>query len=324
MLYTIDRVQFAHTNQKYYFFEFMEVTDINMLTIDNQLPTQQQFWERLFNMISEVEQKKVNFLLSFQHAIRVFIFYQRDLNKYIRIELDPFVSKTIGAILNFSQLQQWFRGLNNIDGQSNSKGLGAARDANIDSYVNGLLKSLYNNDQFQDDNGLILTKDLLNGDSTKGFDLDLFQFVPSTNEYIVYEFLKRENQYINNIKAHPMRYSWTNRWNDNKQKYISLWNISQHLGGRLILVNYSDNLNEKVSLIEVKGLDINKGITAETKYCMSRHVFLGWLHDMNHYSSKNNDYFSDFKKAEYDESFFDNFSENKKQKYGAEFSNIFI
>lgn len=44
MLYTIDRVQFAHTNQKYYFFEFMEVTDINMLTIDNQLPTQQQFW----------------------------------------------------------------------------------------------------------------------------------------------------------------------------------------------------------------------------------------------------------------------------------------
>lgn len=303
MLYTIDRVQFAHTNQKYYFFEFMEVTDINMLTIDNQLPTQQQFWERLFNMISEVEQKKVNFLLSFQHAIRVFIFYQRDLNKYIRIELDPFVSKTIGAILNFSQLQQWFRGLNNIDGQSNSKGLGAARDANIDSYVNGLLKSLYNNDQFQDDNGLILTKDLLNGDSTKGFDLDLFQFVPSTNEYIVYEFLKRENQYINNIKAHPMRYSWTNRWNDNKQKYISLWNISQHLGGRLILVNYSDNLNEKVSLIEVKGLDINKGITAETKYCMSRHVFLGWLHDMNHYSSKNNDYFSDFKKAEYDESF---------------------
>lgn len=58
MLYTIDRVQFAHTNQKYYFFEFMEVTDINMLTIDNQLPTQQQFWERLFNMISEVEQKR--------------------------------------------------------------------------------------------------------------------------------------------------------------------------------------------------------------------------------------------------------------------------
>lgn len=108
------------------------------------------------------------------------------------IEINPYINQTNGYILTFDQLQQWFRGVNNIDGQSNSKGLGAARNTNIDSYVNGLLQSIYNDNQFQDDNGLVLTKNLLNGDTTKGFDLDLFQYIPSTNEYVIYEFLKRK------------------------------------------------------------------------------------------------------------------------------------
>ncbi|MEK5104951.1 hypothetical protein MKX83_23700 [Cytobacillus sp. FSL M8-0252] len=324
MLYTIDRVQYANTNGHYYFFEFMEVNNINGLTVNGyELLNQNLFWEALSAMVSNVEKEKIIFLRNYQQAVRIFIFYQQGLEKYIRIELNPYLNQVSGEILNFNQLQQWFRGLNNIDGQSNSKGLGAARNTNIDSYVNGLLQSLYNNSQFQDDNGLVLTKSLLNGDTTKGFDLDLFQYIPSTNEYVIYEFLKRENQHINNIQAHPMRYCWTGGTSDNKQKYISLWNKKQHLNGRLFLINYSDNPNEKISIIEVLSLDATRGITSENKYCMSRIVFLGWLHDMQNYSSNSRDYFSDFKEVHYDQEFFEDFNANKRN-YGTEFSNIFI
>lgn len=324
MLFTIDRVQYAKKHQKYYFYEFMEVNNIyGLLDGNGKLLKPSLIWQAVYNMTTEVEKEKIEFLKSRNEYIRVFIFYQEGLNTFIKIELDPFNNKIFGDVWNFVELQDWFRKLNNIDGQNNSKGLGSARDSNVDSYVNGILQSIYNNNTFEDDNGLELTKQLLDKDTTKGFDLDLFQYVESTNEYVIYEFLKRENQYINNIQAHPMRYSWTNKWNDNKQKYISLWNVSQYLGARLLLINYSDNINEKISIIEITDLDINKGVTAEEKYCMSRNVFLGWLHDMNSYNSQNNNYLSDFIKVEYDQQFFDDFNVNKK-KYGAEFSNIYI
>ncbi|WP_158701584.1 hypothetical protein [Lentibacillus sp. Marseille-P4043] len=302
----------------------MEVNNINgLIGNNNQLLNQGHFWEALFTMISNVEVGKINFLRGYQHAVRLFIFYQQGINKYVLIEINPYINQTNGYILTFDQLQQWFRGVNNIDGQSNSKGLGAARNTNIDSYVNGLLQSIYNDNQFQDDNGLVLTKNLLNGDTTKGFDLDLFQYIPSTNEYVIYEFLKRENHHINNIQAHPMRYCWTGSSSDNKQKYISLWNTKQQLNGRLFLINYSDNPNEKISVIEVLSLDTARGITSENKYCISRSIFLGWLHDMKNYNSNNRDYFSDFKGIHYNQEFFGNFNENKRN-YGSEFSNIFI
>ncbi|BCB40553.1 hypothetical protein BCJMU51_5471 [Bacillus cereus] len=323
MLYTIDRVQYANANNQYYFYEFMEVSNINSL-VDNQgnLLQPSYLWDALFKMISDVEQAKINFLKDNQRVVRVFIFYQQGLDRYIKIEINP--NGIYGNIWTYIELQKWFRWLNNIDGQSNSKELGAARDTNLDTYLNGILRSLYKNNQFQDDNGLELTKNLLNGDSTKGFDLDLFQYIPSTGEYVIYEFLKRENKSINNIQAHPMRYCWTDKWNDNKQKFKALWNAKQFLNGRLLLINYSDNESEKISIIEVLDLDNDKGILAENKYSMSRNVFLGWLHDMSRYTSPNREYLSDFKVAHYDVDFFENFSENKKKKYGAEFSNIYI
>ncbi|HEY4543555.1 MAG TPA: hypothetical protein VIG40_02830, partial [Tissierellaceae bacterium] len=225
--------------------------------------------------------------------------------------------------LDFTSLQEWFRNMNAINLKNTSKGLGVVRSNNQDYYVNGLLQNLYNDNQFQDDNGLELTKHLLAGDTTKGFDLDLFQYIPSTKQFIIYEFLKRENKYINNIQAHPMRYSWTGKTSDNKQKFISLWNLKEHLNARLVLVNYSDNPREKISLIEVLAMDPNNGITAENKYTMSRNLFQSWLSDMANYQSDNPDYFSDFKCIHYGYDFFNNFRVNKKR-YGEEFSNIFI
>lgn len=324
MLYTIDRVQYARTNNRYYFYEFMEVNNINeLIGMDGKLLPPNELWNALYGIINDMEKNKIEFIKGNLQVIGIFIFYQVNIDKFIKIELDPFTKTIYGHIWNFSELQNWFRWLNNIDGQTNSKGLGAARDTDVDSYVNGILKTLYNNPLFYDDNGLNLTKGLLNGDTTKGFDLDLFQYIPSTNEYIIYEFLKRENQNINNIQAHPMRYCWTGKWNDNKQKFISLWNIKQYLNARLILVNYSDNTSEKISLIEVLNLDTDKGITSENKYCISRNVFLGWLHDMKNYNSNNTDYLSEFKFVHYNQEFFEDFSKNKRR-YGAEFLNIYI
>ncbi|MDE3840431.1 hypothetical protein C0966_13920 [Bacillus methanolicus] len=319
MLFSIDRIQYSSKLNQYYIFEFMEVGNIFNLVRGKALLPQKEFWSTLFGMIDKIEQSKVDFLLKLKiNVVKVFIFYQPERNLYIKIELNPFLNKNIGHVFTFEQLQIWFRNLNNIDGDSQSKGLGAARKNNFDQYVNSLLSSLYNISDFQDDNGLDLTKQLLNGDTTKGFDLDLFQYISSTSEFIIYEFLKRENPYINNIQAHPMRYCWSGKPNDNKQKYISLWNLRSFLNGRLLLVNYSDDIYEKISVIEILDLDVNNGILAENKYCMSRNEFLGWLHDMNHYSNQSKDYLSDFKCVHYDREFFKNFNDNKKR-YGSEF-----
>lgn len=317
MLYTIDRVQYSKEYNQYYFYEFMELGNINiLLKNEKELIPPDELWKALSNMVSEKENNKITFLKSIDSVIRIFIFYQQGLNKFIRIELNS--RGIFGDIWSYVELQSWFQWLNNIDGQSNSKGLGSVRATHLDSYVNSLLQSIYEDSQFHDDNGLELTKSLLGSNATKGFDLDLFQFIPSTKEYIIYEFLKRENQHINNIQAHPMRYCWTGKWNDNKQKFISLWKAKEFFNGKLLLISYSDDSSERISIIEVLDIDIDNGILAEKKYSMSRNVFLGWLKDMSEHTTTQKDYFIDFKCKEYDEEFFRNFSENKRN-YGKEF-----
>lgn len=317
MLYTIDRVQYSKGDDLYYFYEFMELENIDLLLKnENELLLPNDLWQALSNALSKTENSKITFLKSIDTVIRIFIFYQKDLNKYIRIELNS--NGISGDVWSYVELQTWFKWINNIDGQSNSKGLGSVRSTHLDSYVNSLLQSIYEDSQFHDDNGLELTKSLLGSDSTKGFDLDLFQFISSTNEYIIYEFLKRENNFINNIQAHPMRYSWTGKSNDNKQKFISLWETKEYFNGKLLLISYSDDSNERISIIEILDLDVDQGILAERKYSMSRNVFLGWLKDMNQYAATQKKYFIDFKFKEYDEDFFKNFDHNKKR-YGSEF-----
>jgi len=318
----MDRVQYSKSNNQYYFFEFMEINNLhNLIGPDGKLI--ESFWPTLTTLITGIEKEKIAFISSINQVIKIFIFYQRGYDRYIKIENNPFTNNNTWSVWDFTFLQNWFKSINNIDGQSKSKGLGVVRSNNQDHYVTGLLQHIYNDSYFKDDNGLELTKALLANDTTKGFDLDLFQYIPSTKQFIIYEFLKRENQNINNIQAHPMRYSWTGYKNDNKQKFISLWSLKKYLNARLILVNYSDNPREKISLIEVLDMDNNNGITAENKYTMSRNLFQGWLSDMANYKSSNSDYFSDFKCVQYDSKFFNDFSKNKKQ-YGVEFPNIYI
>ncbi|MCM3585002.1 hypothetical protein M3182_04480 [Mesobacillus maritimus] len=328
MIYTIDRVQYSRLQNKYYVFEFLEIQEINNLLNHNGRTVKFQdsmwfrgFWIELYKMVKEPVKEKLEFLQNWDtNATRIFVLYQKGINTFIKIEIEP--GRYNCDVGTFNDLQQWFRALNNIDGDSYSKGLGVSRDLNVDKYVNGLLCQLYNDAQFADDNGLELTKALLNGDSTKAIDFDLFQYIPSTKEVIIYEFLKRESPYIDNISAHPMRYSWTGKIKDNKQKYISFWKAKQYLNARLFLISYSDNYNEKVSIMEVMSLDENSGFVEENKYVMSQNVFLGWLKDMNNYQKGHNDYFSDFKYIKYDNAFFEKYHSNKfdyNKQYGKEF-----
>lgn len=167
-----------------------------------------------------------------------------------------------------------------------SKNLGSVRENNKDKYVNEIIKNIYNLNSFDDDSGLEITKQLLNENNTTGIDLDLFQYVKTTNEYIIYEFLKRETDYVTNKTAHPMRYCWTKNRNDNKKKFISLWQTKNYFGGKLYLINYSDNKEEDISIIEVLNLNEETGFLEENKYCMCYDEFIKWIEKMNMYNKK--------------------------------------
>jgi len=323
VIFGIDRVQYSKSEDKFYVYEFMEIPNLGVFLSPAGTFISDKFWEKLYEMITELEINKIIQLFRLKkEVVKNYIFYQQGIDKYVRIQV--VLENATGVVMSFNDLQQWFRDLNNTDDevQTSSKGLGTVRASNEDNYVNGLLQSLYSNNSFKDDNGLELTKRLLNGDTTKGFDFDLFQYIPSTNEYIIYEFLKRDFPYIDNIQAHPMRYSWTGKTNDNKQKYISLWKAKEYLNARFFLVSYSDNINEKVSIIEVLALDEDTGFVEENKYVMSQNVFHGWLKDMNTYQKDHNDYLSDFKSENYNQEFFEKYQKLKfdnDKKYGEVF-----
>jgi len=319
MLFSIDRVQHSQKLNRFFLFEFLKVANIQYFISGNQIGS--DFFQKLQDSIEPYFWKKIHFLNSIhRNKIEIIlIVYQQGADHYIVLRKNGDErAKWTYCIYNFPQMQTWFQALNNIDGNSNSKNLGAARTSDEDVYVNDMIREIHNLDIFYDDNGLELTKALLNGESTKGYDFDLFQYIPSTNEFIIYEFLKRENKHITNLQAHPMRYSWTGKYNDNKQKYISFWKAKQFFSARLFLINYSDNPSEKLSVIEVLDLDENRGFLEEYKYSMSGNVFKGWLKDMNSYNKPHHQYLSDFKCAHYRQDFFKDFK-HKKKEYGNEF-----
>lgn len=327
MIFSIDRVQYSRTLDKYFIFEFLQISNIKeLLTPDGNIifHGNWKFWDKLYGMVIEPVKEKLVFLMNWStNATKIFIIYQKNIDVFIKIEMDLLNYQC--SVMNFKLLKQWFRHLNNIDGDIySSKPLGSSRDLNVDNYVIGLLRHLYCDNKFIDDNGLELTKKLLSGDSTTAIDFDLFQYIPSTNEYIIYEFLKRDSNYVNNITAHPMRYSWTEKDKNNKQKFISFWKAKNYFNARLFLINYSNNFDEKVSIIEVIALDENIGFIEERKYVMSQNIFIAWLKDMYNYKKNHNDYLSDFKCVNYDYDFFKKYHSKKfdfDKQYGKEFKN---
>lgn len=165
-----------------------------------------------------------------------------DNNKFTVITYDNVKETKRFKNMTYADYQMWFLKINRSSGHS--KALGSAKSGIGDEYVQNILNELNNEYKFDfknDDNGLELTMDVLSGEITTGFDFDLFE----TESRSIIEFLKRENEYITNLSAHPSRYLW------NKQKFTSLWEAKKRVNGELFLVNYSNESSSKDNYISI-------------------------------------------------------------------------
>lgn len=121
-----------------------------------------------------------------------------------------------------------------------------------------------------DEDAKKLIIETLDRNVTGGFDIDSIYLIDNT--YYVLEFLKCDT--VRPVNSHPNRY-----WFKNSQKFISLWEITQKLEGRLFLVNYEDS-REQFKVIEVIELT-DKRIIKEKSYNWSFKQFKKWFQDLN-------------------------------------------
>ena len=127
--------------------------------------------------------------------------------------------------------------------------------------------------QKTDDSAKQLIIEALEGQETGGFDLDSVYNIQGI--YYVLEFLKCDT--IRPFNSHPRRY-----WFKNKQKFLSLWEITTKLGGRLYLVNYEDS-REQFKVIQVLDLD-ESGIKEEIVNLWDFAQFKVWFKALNNHS----------------------------------------
>ncbi|MFL0197743.1 hypothetical protein ACJDU8_19540 [Clostridium sp. WILCCON 0269] len=309
-IYQIDRIQYIEKKDKLIIFEFYLVESLNEFIYKFK----QQDYKFTNNYINDNYLHKLNILydLSERKCCYLFIIiYDRKLEKiYYYLKTEDNEQK----IMDYNEFREKFTRINNIDGvDKKSKKLGAVRKENKDTFVLETLKKIDSSINGNDDNGLEITKNMLGEYTTKGFDLDLFQYINSTDETIIYEFLKRENSGVTNYTAHPMRYCWTGYKTDNRQKFISLWNVKEKLNGRLYLINYSDDTNEGIGISEILNLDNKKGIRKEYKYNLTYDEFIGWMKMMDNYNYSDKDYLRIYnnKRKCFNEDFFHNWKYNK-------------
>lgn len=120
----------------------------------------------------------------------------------------------------------------------------------------------------------LLIIELLNWAKTGGFDLDSVYFIKW--KYYVIEFLKCDSKlpWVTPFTSHPNRY-WKN-----KQKFISLWNITEKLNWDLYLINYEILENSKIwdnfKLMKVLSLDENSWITTDDKKMNLKEIKEWW------------------------------------------------
>lgn len=306
-MFIVDRVQFSSKLNTLLIYEFHKVDNISNLKQLDGL----DILESLVERSNEVFRKKVEWLMSLNDKICIFFILYTNISEDIIILQYKGSTYVNYAISSFLKVAEWFRSCNNIDGIGYSKELGAVRDENKDVYVNNIIAELYNLKSYEDDCGLEITKQMLENNATRGFDLDLCTKISNTNETLIFEFLKRDNNYVTNITAHPMRYCWTGTFRDNKKKFIGLWKAKENLNARLFLVNYSDNEKEDISISEILELSEEVGILEENKYVMSITVFKQWLKDIRN-NNITDDIFRYFQGKHYDNEFFKKWFINKK------------
>lgn len=313
----IDRVQIKGDN--IYFWEFIEVAEKEFRNM------RKDSVDDVFSKFNPRNKNKLSIFETLFFANRAFIIYWKVSQevKYIVISKKKEEDVWKKHVLEYEKLSQWFRKINGATNSSAAKPLGAVKKENSDGHLMKIMKELYNDSGYNDDSGVELTKKLLNGEKTMGIDIDLFHYMKSTKEFLIFEFLFRDpKQSVTTITSHPMRYAWGFGPTDNRRKFISLWKVKEKLQARLFLVNYSDDMSEKISVMEVLKIDENDGIRGEIKCCMYYNVFVGWLKDLMVYQGDKSDYLSDFECVQYDDSFFVEFNKRKNE-YGKHFSEYY-
>lgn len=316
-LYKLDRIQYSKTEDEYYFFEFFKVNEgeirknseaqlevfLNYFKEKHLIGKAKEKHEILRQIIKDYDKTKYYFIIysDDKDESKILITYESDCNG---------VSK---KFTDFNELRDWFIKINGVDNDINnySKTLG---DIGHNRFVHKILEEINDKDDELpfDDQGLEITKNLLIRkdkygeeikETTKGFDLDLFQYV--NKKLIVYEFLTNEKEYLSNNKCHPMRYCWTGEKKDNKEKFISLWKTKEFFNGELFLINHS-KVEEDVSVLKIIDLEVDEGIKSEIKLNMSYEPFKSWLKfkGNNRYLYETNYYGIDF---------FNNFDEKKNE-----------
>lgn len=254
-MFTVDRVQYSEILNKLVIFEFIEVNSLDDIVISESGID--------FTRVKEyVDCEKMEFLIEASEKNYVFLIISNRSDEKLCV-----INYKSGQVLNsvisdFKNVSNWFKRWNDIDGSNRgySKALGTVKEDDFDQFVNKILGELHNKENYKDDCGLKLTKLLLGNNHTKGFDLDLYCYDKNINKNVIIEFLKRETPYVTNITANPMGYCWTNKKNDNKRKFIALWNAKEVLNAEFYLVNYSDDLNEELGISHITQLDKEKGI----------------------------------------------------------------
>jgi len=125
-----------------------------------------------------------------------------------------------------------------------------------------------------DEAGKELIIELLDGQVTGGFDIDSVYKI--NGKWTILELLKCDT--VRPHDSHPNRY-----WFKNKRKFISLWEIAQDLKGSLFLLNY-ENDRKQFLLIEVLGIDEEKGITKEIKTKLTLEEAKSWFKKLNNHN----------------------------------------
>jgi len=131
----------------------------------------------------------------------------------------------------------------------------------------------------------VFARELLKGDKTYGINVDRVQWDSQSKQFVMIEYLLTdEKQFARGVtpySSHPNRYFWKN-----SSKFISLWEVANHLGAQLFLVNYSKKGTEhadEVLLMKVRSVDSARTSdpvqTEDTR--MTREGFSSWFRRLN-------------------------------------------
>ncbi|MEN8614226.1 hypothetical protein ABFB09_02930 [Dehalogenimonas sp. THU2] len=136
----------------------------------------------------------------------------------------------------------------------------------------------------EDSSAVEFVKEMLAGDPTYAINFDRIQWDHENKRYVIVEFLlceeKQSTRGITPLSSHPNRY-----FMKNSMKFISLWKLSQVIGAKLFLVNYSKagtSYEDQVLLMEVQNVDATASAPVQTiNSPMTRQEFSSWFRTLN-------------------------------------------